>query len=261
MSLDLRTWIKENDCLDKIHRYGGYPIYIVNHNHKNYFIKRISKTVWEYEIAKELEPLSLPTFQRPGLLLSSNQRIEDIIDPPKMDKNKKKIYYYILSEEIKGKCLLYALPDLSRDDLDNILQVIFFSLRSAWENIGFVHLDLHLGNIMLIEIDSPIEIKRSFSPEIIINKYLPVIIDFDRSITKTHMNDVFRDKTILNDIWKLLGTLSLYAKDDKGELVLDYIEQFIDRYEFQERKEDFANEWFYVLPSLSPKPVAINRPF
>jgi hypothetical protein len=251
--MELTTWISQNNCLHQIKRYkfDQRGVYIVDIDTKRYFIKRI-KDLREYKIAKELETLELPTFQRMNLLLHSKISMERIIKSKEnLEKylitiliEKKKIYYYTLSEEIKGDSFLYDLSDTDQKDFKNILQVIFFSLRKAWSKLGFVHLDLHLGNIILQKIDHPILLNE----KIIANHYLPIIIDFDRSITKTNMNLDYQNKTILNDIWKLLGILTLYLKDERGILVLDYLEYFIDRYEFQERKEEFVNLWFNVFP-------------
>jgi hypothetical protein len=261
--LELKKWIIENDCIDKIRKYGNIQniyqrVYIVNLEGTNYFIKNIPDGNQEYEVAKQLETLSLPTFQKISNILYSDISLQKIIDKYKLLQQKNKKYYYILSEEVKGQSLFHMIKDLSRSELNNIIQAILFSLRLAWEKLRFVHNDLHLSNIIIQKIEEPIHLTSSgeyhhsvfqFENEITISKYLPILIDFDRSVTEKYTTDLFKHKTIEHDIWKLLGTLSLYLNDEKGELILDYIEHFIDRYEFQERKEEFCNQWFHVLPS------------
>jgi hypothetical protein len=240
---DLRKWLMENNCLETIRKYKEchYPVYLVDIKDKTYFIKKLVD-LKEYKITKDLETLELPTFQKSKFLLHSNISIEKIIqDPCELLIQKKKIYYYMVSEEIKGTPFLYELQNINKEDLENILNLIFFSLGKAWSKLGFVHLDLHLENIILQKIDRSEFFKGN-------HHYLPIIIDFDRSITKTNMNPEYQHKTIFNDIWKLLGILSIYLKNEKGEMILDYIELFIDRHEFQERKEEFVNLWFNVLP-------------
>lgn len=244
--MNLRTWILQNNCLDRIKKYRDIQssIYIVDIDHKKYFIKKI-KDPTEYQITKELETLHLPTFQTTTLLLESKIRIDRLLrNVSNILIEKKKTYYYMVSEEIKGTPFLYELENINKEDLENILEVIFFSLWKAWGTLGFVHLDLHLGNIILQKINHPIIIDEVQT----VTHYLPVIIDFDRSITKSNMNQDYQHKSIFNDIWKLLGLLSLYLKDERGEMVLDYLELFMDRYEYQERKEEFINLWFNVLP-------------
>jgi len=244
--MDLRTWILQNNCLDKIKKYGHIQssIYVVDIDHKKYFIKKL-KDQTEYQITKELETLCLPTFQTKSLLLPSKIRINRLLRTiSNIPTEKKKIYYYMVSEEIKGTTFLDELQNINKEDLENILEVIFFSLQKAWRTLGFVHLDLHLENIILQKINHPMIIDQDQA----VTHYLPVIIDFDRSITKSNMNQDYDHKSIFNDIWKILGILSLYLKDERGEMVLDYLEFFIDRYEYQERKEEFINLWFNVLP-------------
>ncbi len=243
---DLITWISQNNCLNQIKRYkfDQNNIYTVDIDSKRYFIKRI-KDLREYKIAKELETLDLPTFQRTKLLLHSKMSLEKIIRTKEnylIEKNK--IYYYLLSEDIKGNSFLYELVNIDQKYFKNILEIILFSLQTAWNKLGFVHLDLHLGNIILQKIEHPIQL----NDQITIHHYLPTIIDFDRSVSKTNMNPDYQHKTIHNDIWKILGILTLYLKDERGELVLDCLEYFIDRHLFQERKEEFVNLWFNVIP-------------
>jgi serine/threonine protein kinase len=247
--MDLQTWIQENNCLHKIRRYTCSTIYEVEIDQKKYLLKKIINQK-EYHIGKELETLGLPTFPKGTQLLYSKISLEKLLKKSnKITENKvketTKWYYYILSEEINGKTLLYLLGNLSKKELDFILQTIFFTLKCAWEKLKFVHLDLHLENIIIQTIDTPIFLEDG----ILCEHYLPVIIDFDRSITQAHPNPIYKNKTISNDMWKLLGILSIYLKDARGEMVLDYLERFMDRYEFQERKEEFMNMWFNVLPN------------
>jgi hypothetical protein len=241
-TMDLQTWIQEYNCLHKIRKYNSSTIYQVDINQKKYLLKKIPNQK-EYLIGKELETLGLSTFPKGTQLLYSNISLEKILK--KSNNTSSKIYYYLLSEEIKGQPLLFLLEDLSKKELDIILQSIFFTLKCAWEKLKFVHLDLHLENIIIQPIDTPILLEDG----ILCEHYLPVIIDFDRSITKAYPNPIYRNKTISNDLWKLLGIMSIYLKGERGEMILDYLEGFMDRYEFQERKEEFVNTWFNVLPN------------
>lgn len=232
----LDTWLMVDGRVSKIRRYeDSYRIYdhiyILDDRDKRYFVKRIIDPK-EYYITKELETLGLPTFPKAIHLLHSSMSMKKLLNGSKLHKIDEKIYYYMVSEEVKGNSLINELKHITKDDLEHILKTIFSSLQSAWNKLGFVHLDLHLGNIILQKEE----------------KYLPIIIDFDYSITNQHTNDDYKNKTFLNDIWKLLGSLTLHLKDQRGELVLDYIEHFIDRHEFQERKEEFANQLFNILP-------------
>lgn len=250
----LHNWLLRNDAMESIKKFNLYSdLYTVGIKDKNYFIKKMMDFKNEYKISKKLESLCLPTFQKSIDLLHSYTDIDEIIDNKNTNrKSHRKRSYYMISGKIEGIPLIEVMNELTRNELENILQVIFFSLRSAWTKFGFVHNDLHLNNIIIKKLNEPItlhsvdcEYKHSlfkFESQIVAEKYLPVLIDFE--ISSMYHNS----KTIIHDIWKILGCLSLYLKDEKGELVLDYIEHFIDRNEFQERKEEFANEWFRIPP-------------
>jgi thiamine kinase-like enzyme len=249
---DLREWLIVNNGVEKLESYIPYKnLYTTEINQKKYFIKRLSNKNNEYKIIKCLQKLSLPTVQSVITLLSSNVDIEYLFTKYKSKKKS----YYMISEKIEGVPLVECMMDFSREDFENVLQVIFFTLDTAWRNVGFVHNDLHLNNIMIQKLDQPKLLKRDckgcgvdmfhFDNEIIAVNYLPILIDFELSILNHK-----KGKTIFHDIWRLLGSLSLYMKKEKGELVLDYIEHFIERNDFQERKEEFANQWFRIPPRL-----------
>jgi len=258
----LKDWIEKNQ-IKKYEIISESHVYFIETNSSHYYLKRL-KNIREFHIVDQLQNIHLkdeqnkeiiiPTFQK-GILVKSSTKFENI------RKKHNKEYLYLLSEEIKGKDLYHLFDILSVENLKNIIDTIMFSLRIVWEKIGFVHGDLHLGNIILQKIDHPITLRTTWTKnpkdllhpsrkildipeEIVVKDYLPVIIDFDRSIT----NDLDGKSNILNDIWHLLGILSLYMNNQQGELILDYIENFIDRYEFQEKKESFLNQWFHILP-------------
>ena len=256
--MKLKDWITTNDCLEKIKKSIHNSIYYVYLNNKKYYIKETNYS--EYLIGKELELLSLPIYPKITQFLESEQNMEYLRKKKRLLPTKEKINYYIIYEEITGKTLLESIRELSKQDLDNILQTIIFSLRYAWEKIGFVHCDLHLQNIILHKIKEPITLSHTFTNPlfnfkntIIVEQYLPVIIDFDRSITKNHIKNGLEHMNVLNDIWKVIGHLSLYFSDKRGELILDYIENFIERYEFNERKEEFINECFSNVPTINTR--------
>jgi hypothetical protein len=254
LKMDLKAWIGKNsiNSFEKIKR----KVYLIHNVSMKYYLKKID-SIHEYQIIEQLSKLCLSTFQN-SILLTSGISIKKLFANNSDIPNQKE-YNYIVTEEIIGENLYQCLDKLSHEQLKNILDTIIFSLRVAWENFGFVHLDLHLGNIMIQKINNPILLetewkKNSFHPiinvpsKILVQEYLPIIIDFDMSITTKYPGISNKNTNLLQDIWHLLGILSLYLNQEKGKLVLDYIENFIDRYEFQEQKEKFANEWFNILP-------------
>jgi hypothetical protein len=56
-------------------------------------------------------------------------------------------------------------------------------------------------------------------------------------------------KTVLHDLWRFLGTLSMFVvTDEQYQVVLSYLSYFVDPMIFQEKKEYYANQWFQILP-------------
>jgi RIO-like serine/threonine protein kinase len=211
----------------------------------NLFKKEVD-SLHEFRIAKQLYKLDIELFPTPRSCIVSDK-------------------LYIVYEKIQGKSLYEILPELQLNDFKQILHAIFYGLFIAWNKYRFVHGDLHLSNILIRSLDCPKTIFSQnsstseshpllqFKEPIYLDKYIPVIIDFEKSSIEGQciegQNPCDKDnRTILDDIWKLLGCLHMYLTDDKGEYVLECIEHFIDRFEFQERKEEFAMEWFQKAP-------------
>lgn len=253
--MDLKNWFLEHK-VEKYEQIGKSKVYCLFTKSSTFYLKKID-SIREFKIMEQLSKLSLPTFHQ-GILFKSNFSFKKYISNDSA-KNCYKEHLYILSEKLKGENL-YCSLDLPVQSFKNILDTIIFSLRVAWETLGFVHMDLHLGNIYIQKIDQPIVLETIWKSKclhpildipnkMIVKDYLPVIIDFDMSVTKLYSTSYIH-ANVTQDIWHMLGILSLYLKNEKGKLVLDYIEHFLDRFEFQEKKEKFANEWFNTVPEL-----------
>jgi hypothetical protein len=219
----------------------------------NYILKRI-ENLSEYLIQKDLVSLDLPIFQKDILLLHCHEPVEYYIfkdQVNEIDDEKYKDKFYILMKRIEGESIVNLIKTLDVSDLNKIIQILFWSLKSSWESLKFVHLDLHFGNILVRKFKDPITVEFKAGGKIVEleTNYIPVVIDFDSSVTAKYPKVGKSDKTVLNDLWKVFGIMSMYVcKKDQGELVMEYICYFVDREVFQENKEKYACQWFNVLP-------------
>lgn len=64
----------------------------------------------------------------------------------------------------------------------NIMIMIMYSLQIAYDTTGFTHYDLHLGNILVVELDTPEKVVINYNGEemVIVTKVIPYIIDYGR---------------------------------------------------------------------------------
>lgn len=71
----------------------------------------------------------------------------------------------------------------------NILIMILYSLQVAYDTMNFVHYDLHLGNVLIVELDTPERVDINYKGEkmTIVTNVIPYIIDYGRC----HINDKY----------------------------------------------------------------------
>jgi hypothetical protein len=268
--MDFCQWINGKSIEDKEilndHTFG------LKIDKKRYILKKIN-SLSEYLIQKDLIALQLPIFQKQTMLLYSFEPIEKILDldirkdflfgledeqenvPAKTEKDipepEKSDHFYILSKRINGVSLHSIVKKLKTEELESIIQIIFWSLKITWDKLEFVHLDLHLGNILVKKLKEPktLTLDTNEKKLEIKTQYIPYLIDFGTSITKRYMRPLNPKKTVLHDLWRFLGTLSMFVvTDEQYQVVLSYLSYFVDPMIFQEKKEYYANQWFQILP-------------
>ena len=164
---------------------------------ENHIVVKIGPSILEKEfiIAKELETLKLPTFLHYFCKFQCLDNFNTITNSSKY-----------LCKESGDNITILVMPNIdlgdigkykwNRDNFDilkNIIKHIIISLLYAYKDIGFIHKDLHLGNILL---------KKTKRKEIIYgdlgNLELmgihPVIMDYDKSIIQRNsLNLVYDD--------------------------------------------------------------------
>jgi hypothetical protein len=140
------------------------------------------KLDYEYEVAKNLEILKMPTFIKFHCLFSCLDNFSELKNNTKTVCKKEGepvsiiLMPYIEEERIE----LWKWERNNFELMKNVMKHVFLSLFYAKQKIGFIHGDLHLGNVLL---------KKSNRKEITYGDYgslqvlglMPVIMDFDKS--------------------------------------------------------------------------------
>jgi tRNA A-37 threonylcarbamoyl transferase component Bud32 len=183
---------------------------------QSYYMKWV-KNKLEYQVGKELEKLNRKEFLIPICLLTENPNDKRPIMKHIYNKN----FYFVVTKEMKGKELDCVIPELSTEEFQLVIQKIVDALESAWNQIQFVHGDLHLRNIFVDGME-------------------PIIFDFEHST----MHGLHPKKTFQKDLWTFLTNLALNTKNEKAEVVF----QFVDKY-FNDR-EKFQESLYACLPNF-----------
>jgi len=128
---------------------------------------------------------------------------------------------YLVLEYAEGRSLINVANDLSinNNDYNNILLQIIMALDIAQKELGFVHYDLHMKNILIHKL--PKLTKLLYGQYSIETQYLPRILDYGRSYThkvggRIYWNCGVYDKyNEYHDIIYLLYTINKYKNNSK----------------------------------------------
>lgn len=178
-------------------------IFYFRYGQDSYYLKWI-KNKLEYKVGKELASLNRKEFLLPVCLFEEKPSEKR----PLIKHVYQKDYYYMVTKEMEGEELDQVIPRLTTEEFKKVVGQIIDALEYAWNQIKFVHGDLHLRNIF-------------------VNKDLePMIFDFEHAT----VHNIHPKKTFEKDLWIFLTNLALNVKNEKSEIVM----QFVDHY-FQER--------------------------
>ena len=158
----------------------------------------IDSIIKEYNISKELE--ELPNFIKYFCKIECNDNIMNIINN-KQDISNYKICNYgdekigiLVMKYYKLGCVNdYEWNENNFDILKNIIKQVIFAVIQAYKIKGFIHGNLHCGNVLLKPKKNCIIIYET--NKLIIEKYEVVIMDFEKSKLQQidKITDLFRN--------------------------------------------------------------------
>jgi hypothetical protein len=138
----------------------------------------------EYIISKNLDSLDIPTFLKTYCFFQCLDDIKNLNEKTrticKKDGNTK-INVIIMPYYKLGELYEYKWKKENFKLLQNLLKHIILSLFYAHKSVGFIHKDLHLGNV-LIHKTTRKEIYYGEFGSLECIGYIPIIMDYDRSI-------------------------------------------------------------------------------
>lgn len=135
---------------------------------------------------------------------------------PLQEKRTHVLYEYITSSSDKTITLSEYI-DTKTDDIRktiniiNILMMLLISLQKAQDNLNFTHYDLHLSNVLLVELNSTYTFAYEYEGKTynIVLDHFPFIIDYGRS----HVDPTIVDKILREPIVDL-DTKTMYHDFD-----------------------------------------------
>ena len=91
----------------------------------------------------------------------------------------------LLVQYINGKVIYEALPTMDTESIIKILYIIYYTLSAL--STKFTHYDLHMGNVIIVDLGTPIEYR--FPNGITLRtQYLPKLIDYGRCFFNHKVN-------------------------------------------------------------------------
>ena len=140
----------------------------------------------EYLIGETLATIGLPTFLRHTCVFDCLDNKQELFDkdfvPSHLCKKTGDTIHVLVMPFIKGRIAVdYSWTRTNIEDLKVAFKHIVLSLFTAFHRVGFIHGDLHPGNVLLQPIEKDITLNYSVVGDMKIRGYLPVIMDYDKS--------------------------------------------------------------------------------
>lgn len=179
----------------------------------------------EYLISKEL--LNIPNFIRYFCIIKCNDDIKNIINNKKTISNYKMCHYgnnligiLVMKHYYLGCVDNYDWNENNFNLLKNIIKQVVFAIIYAYETKGYIHGDLHSGNILLkTKRNDEITYNKK---KLKINELEAVIMDFEKS--KLNENNKIND--LMRNIDKLFtsiinsNNMKLNINYDRNRLII-----------------------------------------
>jgi hypothetical protein len=192
---ETEEWLELIQMFD--HTSPDFKIYQGLYEKKSHIVAKIgpNKLDEEYAIGNKLDKLNVPTFMS---FLCKFNCLDDFSTMNKKTRvvcktNGNPITVIIMPFMSEGRIDAWKWNRSNFHIMKNVLKHICISLCYAKDKTGFIHLDLHLGNILL---------KKSQRKEVVYGDFgtleilgvLPVIMDFERSrFVENHYSIFYKD--------------------------------------------------------------------
>ena len=188
---DTSDWLQILSKID--HTSSEYKIFKGLLEKKTAIVVKIGGNILqkEFEYGDLLEELGLPTFIRFHCIFNCLDNFNSITNSTKtLCKGEGDRITVLVMPDIKlGSINSYSWTRDNFGMLKNIIKHCILSLYYAYDKLHFIHRDFHLGNVLL---------KKTQRTEIIYGDitletlgYIPVIMDFDKSILQEGAQDLF----------------------------------------------------------------------
>jgi hypothetical protein len=186
----------------------------------------------EYKISQEL--FKLPNFIRYFCLIKCNDSIKNIINNKETIQDYKMCYYgenpvgiLVMKEYNLGCVENYNWNENNFDILKNVIKQVMFAILYAYEIKGFIHGDLHSGNVLL---KPKRNCEINYNDKILVlNKLEVVIMDFEKS----KLNQINKPIDLIKNIIKFINSI---VDSNKIIINIDY-----DRNKLMSVKSTFNN--------------------
>ena len=172
----------------------------------------------EYNISNEL--INLPNFIRYFCLIECNDSIKNIINHKETIMNYKMCHYgnnligiLVMKYYNLGCIENYDWNENNFEILKNVIKQVIYAIINAYNKIGFLHGDLHTGNILL---KPKRKNKIKYEEKILlINEFEVVIMDFEKS----KINQINKIYNLLRNIHMFLTSIIITC--NKKGFILD----------------------------------------
>ena len=193
LKIDCKNRISENpetkDWLELVHKFNHksseVKVYRALLEKRKNIVAKIGKNNLdqEYEVGRKLEEIKLPTFIQFSCIFSCLDNFSKLNTTVKeVCKDEGKPVSIILMPYIsEGRIDKWAWERSNFELMKNVIKHVFMTLFYAKTKIGFIHRDLHLGNVLLKKTTRN-EISYGEYGTLEVNGFLPIIMDFDKSV-------------------------------------------------------------------------------
>jgi hypothetical protein len=172
----------------------------------------------EYETAKKLEALKLPTIIRLNCIFNCLDDFSKLEKSP--DSPTKPVSVILMPFLEEGRIDEWTWKRANFDLMKNIIKHVFLSAFYAKSALGFVHRDLHLGNILLKKTQCK-EISYGEYGTLDVHGIIPVIMDFDKSAFVENY-----DALLYKDLSHFIGLMGNYCNVKfNANIIQDYLDK------------------------------------